>query len=260
MRQLEALVVDGRRHIDVCEDAYLFRYEGRFAELRRRMQADAGDIWIRIRHFVGRLGHWHKTAACLIGLAPKFGFVFRDYGVRLIPQPYHDTRHILRLDEDLRELAFRVFPNFRGSPLGAELVEKIKEAGELIDWFRTNTLKPRPHAEAVILDFFFTRNLQFANDDRYIACSKPSCYCCTLYFKYHPGGFRPRPSHGNTWVQWCQPQSIDMPLETETSLSILRRMVNEITACTQASLTNKIPHKGRRFDSTTGVSSSGMAF
>ena len=68
---------------------------------------------------------------------------------------------------------------------------------------------PKVHAETLMVEHFYFNQLHFFGNDRYIGCSKPSCYCCDLYLRNHPGNFEARPSHGNVWVKWCLPFEAD---------------------------------------------------
>ncbi|EQK99734.1 hypothetical protein OCS_04550 [Ophiocordyceps sinensis CO18] len=63
-------------------------------------------------------------------------------------------------------------------------------------------LSPRVHAEVQLLDHFHAHRLSFAADDRYIACSKPACFCCRLYFRHHPARCVEPDSHGNLHLNW----------------------------------------------------------
>lgn len=186
--------------------------------------------------------------------AGSFASVFEKYRVASIPHPELGKRASLTLDENLEDLVLRVFPNYRGTSLCDKPVARISGSKTLLTWFRSNDLVPHPHAETVALDFASSRGIQMVNDDRYIGCSKPSCYCCSLYMKYHPGGYRPRPTHGNVWVLWCLPQAHHLDEVDITSLSILRHIANETRDLTEAILTKGRATSRRKFDSTTGIS------
>ena len=227
-----------RLHQAVCDDAYAFRYSPANDLLLQQRRSSSEDVWIRLRHYIGRLGYWHETAAFRVQTAPQFASVLCNYEVRSIPYVGLNEQPHLKLDHDLRRLVERVFPNFRESPLCDELVSRLQGAEKLIEWFRSNELIPRPHAEVVVLDYFFTQGLKVMDDDFYIGCSKASCYCCALYFKHHPGKFLLRPSHGNTWLQWCLPQPFVGGENNTSNLNILRRMANETRAFAYAWLTN----------------------
>jgi hypothetical protein len=46
-----------------------------------------------------------------------------------------------------------------------------------------------PPAEIQVLEHFFANKFSFVGIDPFIACSKPACSCCLLYFRNHPGHF-----------------------------------------------------------------------
>ena len=43
--------------------------------------------------------------------------------------------------------------------------------------YMDDNFKPRVHAEAALLEYFYQNNLVHVNNYRYVGCSKPSCYC-----------------------------------------------------------------------------------
>lgn len=51
--------------------------------------------------------------------------------------------------------------------------------------YASKNFKPRVHAEIQVLEHFW-KDRRFFDDDRYIGCSKPPCYCCHLYMQHHP--------------------------------------------------------------------------
>jgi hypothetical protein len=62
------------------------------------------------------------------------------------------------------------------------------------------------HAEIEVLEHFHRSQLVFAGNDRFIACSKPACVCCELYFKYHPARMVMPSSHKKVWTKWSPPK------------------------------------------------------
>ncbi|KAK0906836.1 hypothetical protein LTS16_009839 [Friedmanniomyces endolithicus] len=251
---LDQIIAVRHLHQHLCESSYLFRYKDDYGLLKQHIKPTSKETWNRVRHFVGRLGHWHKTAISLARAAASFASMLPKFRVAAIPCPDLGIQAHFTLDEDLEALVLRVFPNYRGTPLCDRLVDRISRAKALIDWYRTNELVPRPHAEVVALEYCHSRSMHLVNDDRYVGCSKPSCYCCSLYIGYHPGAFRPRPSHNNVWVQWCLPQAFHLELSGTANLGILRRMANDTRDLLKATLTNGTTASRRRFDSTTGIS------
>ncbi|KAJ5520825.1 hypothetical protein N7463_001278 [Penicillium fimorum] len=64
---------------------------------------------------------------------------------------------------------------------------------------------PQVHAEVQVLEHFYQKKLSFADGDRFIACSKPACLCCVLYFKHHPAHMVVPSSHQKVWTRWSPP-------------------------------------------------------
>jgi hypothetical protein len=118
--------------------------------------------------------------------------------------------------------------------------------------------RPRIHAEVLLLEYFHHLKLEFVDNDRYIGCSKPSCYCCDLYMKVHPGNFVPRPCHGNLWVNWRAPI---LPIEDDKAAQkhtakMLNEMVKYVRRDALNQLMSKQPRRAKVPDSTTGMSTS----
>ncbi|KAK0888238.1 hypothetical protein LTR02_016500 [Friedmanniomyces endolithicus] len=253
-KELDYIVSVRDLHQKLCDVSYHFRYQAGYALLKQHIEASSEDTWTRVRHFIGRLGHWNRTAVSLARVAESFASVLQNYRIASIPYPDSGEKPRLTLDEDLKELVLRVFPNYRATPLCDRLVTRISRAENLLNWFRSNRLVPRPHAEVVAMEFCCSQGMHLVSSDRYVACSKPSCYCCSLYMSHHPGGFRPRPTHGNVWVLWCLPQLFHHDQSSTVNLGILRRMANDTRNFSKASLTNSRTASRRKFDSTTGIS------
>lgn len=162
----------------------------------------------------------------------------------------------LKLDEDLRNLVMRVCPGLRDPSMCESLLDRILKAESLIAWFRSacakGLLRTRPHVEVVMLKFFHKAELPFVYDDKYIACSKPSCHCCALYFLAHPWKVRQRPGHGNVWVQWAVPFWPEWSPIDSLDVNILRRMTDMTSEMSQALWTDGA-RPFRRYESTIGI-------
>lgn len=256
---LKKLVMLKNVHHELCAASFNFRHSPSYDLLNQRIKQSTDDVFSRIRHFVGRLGYWHKTGTSLIREARSFASVLSNARVELIPCPVFEHQRRLAVDDRLECLALRVFPNYRETSLCDKLVSRMNRAQSLLIWFRTTRLVPRPHAEVVALHFHASRNMEFVNDDHYIGCSKPACFCCSLYMRLHPAGIQPRPTHGNVWVQWCLPQPLSMPEAHAVDVEILKRMTDESRNITHAAVTNGLAPPRRNFDSTTGFTTTGIA-
>lgn len=255
-----ALLAETDFHHDLCTAAYEFRRSPTYNLLKELIESSASDLLSPARHLVARLGHWKKTSMSLVAHTPDFLSIIRNAVVRSVQPPTYEKIG-LSLDQDLRKLILRVFPTFRESPMCDALLEKIRRADSLIEWFHSaNTkkkLKTKPHAEVVMLEYFHLKGMQFVNDDRYVSCSKPSCYCCALYFRNHSMQTQRRPCHGNVWVAWTVPHWEEPAPNKDSVMGVLRRMTNEARDVSYASFHDGVRQR-RRFESTIGVTTARM--
>jgi hypothetical protein len=73
------------------------------------------------------------------------------------------------------------------------------------DKYEDANFQPCIHAEIQVLDFFHRNKLVFARGHRFIACSKPACICCRLYFQHHPARPVEPNSHEKIMAKWSPP-------------------------------------------------------
>ncbi|KAF4626908.1 hypothetical protein G7Y89_g11247 [Cudoniella acicularis] len=84
--------------------------------------------------------------------------------------------------------------------------------------YHDKDFRPRVHAELNLLEYFHMNRLPFVDDDRFIGCSKPACYCCYHYISLHPGGFVRPSSHGIRYLNWRPP---DLVNATDTIIHVI---------------------------------------
>jgi hypothetical protein len=132
---------------------------------------------------------------------------------------------------------------------GLDVDQEFKEE------YRVKSFRPRMHAEMLLLEHFWTNELRFFNDDLYVGSSKPSCYCCDLYFRFHSSEITTRPTHGNVWSKWrLPPEAIqtDGRLDWNTKV-ILKRMTERVRLDLLRQVETELPRRARLNDSTMGV-------
>ena len=61
------------------------------------------------------------------------------------------------------------------------------------------------HAEIQVLEQFYAHRMKFIANDPFVACSKPACFCCLLYFQHHPRHFVEPDSHNKISLNWRPP-------------------------------------------------------
>jgi len=122
-----------------------------------------------------------------------------------------------------------------------------------MEMYCDNNFKPRLHAEVQILDFFHNNDLKSEESDIFVACSKPACYCCSLYFHYHP--LRPvmPASHRTIHRNWRPP---DFVPGISTQRDIINKMIKNLRTEALHQIDQRRPNTQWHPDSTTGITES----
>lgn len=138
-----------------------------------------------------------------------------------------------------------------------DMDQKFGLTAELQEQCQSDTWRPRVHAELVLLDFFWTQNLDFVDGDRYIGCSKAACYCCYHYIRTHPGCFVAPACHNNNWLNWKAPDIYDSENEklVKTREDILNEMAKRVRQDVFAQLEDRRGPAKWKPDSFTEMSS-----
>lgn len=100
------------------------------------------------------------------------------------------------------------------------------------------------HAELFLMEHFHAKRLRFVAGDKYIGCSKPSCYCCSLYMRYHPGNFVVRRSHGNIWPRWSPPLSYQLDSAEKFKLNL--DVMNQVIAHLRRDVIEEIENRAEK--------------
>lgn len=225
-------------------------------------------IWSDIRHYIGRLGAYIKAVKVLMLATQKFPQRIENALVKVVelrgPTDRPDRHHL----DDLNGLIRRMLP-IDEEDMANELSEALSEVGSVTniqDKFREEytEMKPRPHAELLILEHFHENDFEFVGRDKYIGCSKPSCYCCDKYMQIHKGDFVRRSCHGNLWTNWAPPIPLPMfqrkaqkgtrPQDHHT-FKMLQDMIPDIRQALKEQILSRRPRRKKLPDSTTGLSS-----
>jgi OTT_1508-like deaminase len=207
-----------------------------------------------MRHFIGRLGSHVQHVKVLMKGARRFPGLVEDWNVHVVngpsllilpPPPRKKltipgiVNRMISCDEELtRDITSRLQSLNNGT---LKIEQRIlKEYGE-------KKLKPRVHAELVLLEYFYQQRdeLQFYDNDRYIAASKPACYCCSLYIQM-------------IYLNWLPPTSSQEIRDANPTAAIheqnmLNNMVKAIRARVKDQIKDKTGGDRRRphFDSVT---------
>lgn len=219
--------------------------------------------WSDLRHIIGRLGSWEKAVKILIRGGSSCQHLINGFRVQCLDFPPPIRGPIPDSKTTLDSALKRMLPVNEKDRL--EGIREIFSSNRVVNFssrfleeFTKDTFKPRIHAEVLVLDWFYHKDLDFVDNYRYVGCSKPSCYCCDLYMRHHPGEFVRRASHGNLWPNWRAPIP---PLDDgEAADRHTSRILNAMNVDIRKDALHQIESRsGRRQrvpDSTTGMSAS----
>lgn len=202
-------------HQERCRWAYDFRSGEASRQLSVKTTMGASrETWRSIRHYVGRLGSWSKASRFLVAFARRHPHIFESFQIGVVRGASQTATPIFGQDTAFHHALVRGLPQYNSEHLD-RIVQAIQATSDVdiatafMEKYKSANFVPRVHTEISMAEHFHSNNLAFVRDDRYIGCSKPSCYCCDLYLKTCPGRFETRPCHGNVWIKWCFPFQLD---------------------------------------------------
>ncbi|KAH8622021.1 hypothetical protein IG631_23416 [Alternaria alternata] len=181
--------------LDLCRSAHASR-KSNFMRVLGRLSAEPAygssrdaihTVFGMIRHYIGRLGYHFQAADTLVSCAPSLLYLFHDYEVCSVPAPAKSAMpppdQLTRLDKVLKRMLPANCPELE---LYQQALTDMEAHHQLFSRFMDNYARPGRtscvHAEIQVLEHFYAQDIHFAYDDPYVACSKPACYCCLLYF------------------------------------------------------------------------------
>lgn len=187
--------------------------------------------FLQVRHYIGRLAYRIRAYEQLVEDSAMLDYVFLQHEVKAVPlikaapMPPPDSHtnlegilnRMLRKDDAQRkDIEDGLFFWDRCSGIFSRFTQQYSRC------------RPVVHAEVQALEYFYTNGLKYAGNDRYVACSKPSCFCCLLYFKHHPSRVViPAESHQKVWPNWGLPK-IEKFKKGDVASNRQRDLVNKI--------------------------------
>lgn len=188
----------------------------------------------------------------VVSLSQPFRDILRSCDIAIAARPSIGKQTIHVLPTGLEEALNEALPNHRGHSIITEMLESIAEAADYLP----ERLELLLHAEVVMLEHFHSKGRLFAKGDCYIGCSKPSCYCCKLYFDCHGSTAMIGRYHGNLWMKWAVPRGLIRQDGTtdRTTVKLIRRMSEQVRRDLMSDLTPGRSSVPQLFDSTTGFS------
>jgi hypothetical protein len=226
----------------------------------------------QVRYFIGRLALHVETVGTLVAAAQRLPELFLDPDIEMVPcQSISIQPPGSRNKTTLRGIANRMVGN--DEPLLLEIQDRLQELDQSLKIERTvreeyakKSLKPRVHAELILLEHFYRNrdSLEFAGNYPYIGCSKPACYCCSLYVHLHPGQFVEPASQQKIYLNWMPPTSSwDVRNPSSETVNHERDMLNKMFELIRLKTINQIRAqtgpRQKHFDPVTGDTFSAIA-
>ncbi|KAI1499253.1 hypothetical protein F5X99DRAFT_420058 [Biscogniauxia marginata] len=261
--------------VDVCYLAYRERKASHMQWLSEKIDASSNvdssfeetiAAFRDFRHCLGRLAHHVRAPKEVLEDSPGFHRLFDEYDVRLVKTGPSNPRPSADALTELSSILGRMLPakdsnltGYRESLIALD--QKFNIHSRVHACYRNKNFKPRVHAEIQILEHFYKGNLTFVDNDSYIGCSKPACYCCHLYFRHHP--YRPvePESHQNIWLNWGVPHLPDGGNDRgyKVQRDLLIKMLESIRKEALDQIIQRACPLRRHADSETGITKSIMS-
>ena len=261
--------------VQLCRFAYGARATPYMKELKKRSGKGSSSAltvesneanFLKLRHYIGRLGFHVKAAKTLVAAAKSFPAFFDDFEIEYLPssKPVESPPPMDELTT-LDGIVGRMLKNentpkvpYYRDALNA-MDTKLQIYQRLKNEYRNPAFLPRVHAELILLEHFYKSGNDFVDGDKYIGCSKPACYCCYHYISAHPGNFVRPASHNKTYLCWRPPDIVDDDAEGSAMKhrrDIINKMVEKIRIDVLEQIEKQSGRRRTHPDSTTGITAS----
>jgi hypothetical protein len=241
-------------------------------ELRRHIGDESAELdnpnsrrqdFLLTRHYIGRLGSHLKAAKILTTAGWRMPNLFENIAIQTRPSSPPSLPPLVDQLMTVNGIITRMIRNDPEKTLRyqehlANMDAKFKILSRFRAQFQDKNFKPRGHAELILLEYFYKYQVPFVDNDRFIACSKPACYCCYHYISVHPGGFVRPASHGVRHLNWRAPDLIDETdiQEKNHQRDVLNKVIDQIRDEALRQIEQRRGPSPWHPDSTTGITSS----
>lgn len=260
--------------LELCFMAYKERKSENMKLISRRghpiedesHQNEVIQRYMMVRHLFGRLAHHVRAPKQVIWDAMRHRNLF-DEGVTTVRR-VSPVKSVSKPEPDglttpsgiLKRMVKPDHPKMKAYQEGMEFLDrKLKIGDKIVASYETKDFRPSVHCEVQILEHFYENNLRFSHNDQFVACSKPACYCCHLYFKAHPSYPEEPRSHLKIWPSWSPPLIPDGHRDEKKyrhQLYILNSMIESIRKEALNQIEKKVTDMKPHQDSTTGITPS----
>ncbi|KAK4574801.1 hypothetical protein LTR86_001643 [Recurvomyces mirabilis] len=215
-----------------------------------------------LRHFVGRLCAVKRAAKVLAYACASHPQLFEGANVLALKCPAASPTPNAYPGLTLPGISKRIFPSSSTTELQdfQAALQRIEDQGmciidEVRDYYTSKDWRPKVHAELTLLEALHAHQGNFFDNDKYIACSKPACFCCYHYICAHPGGFARPDCHNKVYHSWQPPSlapTISSKLRDEQS-KVMNSLVQQVRLAVVEKISNIRRYAKWHADSTTGI-------
>ncbi|KAI8959090.1 hypothetical protein F5Y11DRAFT_334117 [Daldinia sp. FL1419] len=260
---------------DACLQAYNQRKAPESRLLEDRTYTGNGDTsfykhaspFTDVRHRLGRLAHHIRAPKEIIEDSLELVHLFDVYKVRLVKPPASNSPpcadSLTKLDGILKRMLPANDPRLdEYTEASVSLDHRFQITQRIRKQYGSKSFKPRVHAEIQILEHFCAKQLRYVDNDRYIGCSKPACYCCYLYFSHHNSMPVKPESHQKIYLNWglpALPNGSDDPGYIPQR-DLMNKMLETIRKDALAQIIRQAGPLTSHPDSLTGITVSTKAF
>jgi hypothetical protein len=245
-----------------CEASLNFE---RCPQLDRVVQAESSitnySDWAQVRHYLGRIGMWHRKAAILTAFSSNFPHILDEATCQHLELPKPTRLPAADAKTNLTGALKRMLPvdqQHRVTELHNVLtgLRGFDMEGSFLETYQKQKANLKVHAEVFLAEHFCSNKIKYLENDKYLGCSKASCYCCSLYLRYHPDNLVVRPSHGNVWRTWCPPlMAVERSgVQEKHNLDLMNKVIAHIRRVVLGEIEMKMPRWNRIPDSSSAVS------
>ncbi|KAK3678161.1 hypothetical protein LTR78_002257 [Recurvomyces mirabilis] len=215
-----------------------------------------------LRHLVGRLCAVKRAARILTYACASHPQLFEGANVLALKCPAATPAPSAYPGLTSSGISNRVFPSSSSTELQdfQAVLQRLEDQGMRLidgvrDYYASKDWRPKVHAELTLLEALHAHQGNFFDNDKYIACSKPACFCCYHYICAHPGGFARPDCHNKVYHSWQPPA---LPSTTSSKLKdeqsrVMNSLVQQVRQAVVEKVSNIRRYAKWHADSTTGL-------
>lgn len=260
------------RVVTQCYSISKSRQMARVREQQQHSGRLTGPFW-DLRHSIGRLAKFVTVAKTLIRTAKVHPQLFPDIKVQVLQNPSESwglRPPVLNSSVNTESTIKRIFMDIvdYDEQVTTTYLSKFYQFNEPLDMFQVHSQSVKEsfkknystlisaggklivHAEALVLEHSQrAEGFEFVDNDRFIGCSKSSCYLCNQYFDTIVPKTWTMPTHNKIYPMWRLPDRVP----EHEQMDILRGMVLRFGREIKSALDCRTKRRASHPDSTTGV-------